>query len=221
MRVRRTTLSVVVAALAAGLVAAGPAAAAPGDLGTEDFSYAPVTGSPTESKPESKVWFADGDWWADLYSPAAGVHRIHRLDPATDRWVDTGTTLDTRPNANSDVLWHAASRKLYVASHVFSEVGGFTAPAQSARLYRYSYDPATHGYTLDQGFPVVINGAKSQALVIDMDSTGRLWAGWQHGGSIDPDSFTHGTSAQRKHWFRTGYDGARPEACDTFSSDQV
>ena len=92
-----------------------------GDLGTEDFGYAPLTGSPTQTKPESKAWFADGEWWADLYLPGADEHRIHRLDAATDRWVDTGTALDTRRNANSDVLWHAASRKLYVASHVFSE----------------------------------------------------------------------------------------------------
>jgi predicted metalloprotease len=40
-------------------------------------------------------------------------------------------------------------------------------------------------------------------------------------GTIDPDSFTHGTSAQRKRWFRTGYEGAQPEACDTFSAGQV
>jgi predicted metalloprotease len=40
-------------------------------------------------------------------------------------------------------------------------------------------------------------------------------------GSVDPDSFTHGTSAQRKEWFRTGYEGAEPEACDTFRDDQV
>jgi uncharacterized protein len=40
-------------------------------------------------------------------------------------------------------------------------------------------------------------------------------------GTIDPDSFTHGTSAQRKHWFRTGYEAAKPEACDTFQSDEI
>ena len=40
-------------------------------------------------------------------------------------------------------------------------------------------------------------------------------------GTIDPDSFTHGTSAQRKRWFRTGYEGAQPEACDTFGAGQV
>ncbi len=39
-------------------------------------------------------------------------------------------------------------------------------------------------------------------------------------GSVDPDSFTHGTSAQRAKWFRTGQQGGDPNACDTFSVDQ-
>jgi predicted metalloprotease len=40
-------------------------------------------------------------------------------------------------------------------------------------------------------------------------------------GSVDPDSFTHGTSAQRMTWFRKGYDGGDPGACDTFGPAQV
>jgi predicted metalloprotease len=40
-------------------------------------------------------------------------------------------------------------------------------------------------------------------------------------GSIDPDFFTHGSSEQRKRWFRTGYDRAEPGACDTFSGDEL
>ena len=32
-----------------------------------------------------------------------------------------------------------------------------------------------------------------------------------------PDSFTHGTSAQRTHWLRTGYETGDPKACDTFA----
>jgi predicted metalloprotease len=37
------------------------------------------------------------------------------------------------------------------------------------------------------------------------------------GGQVDPDSFTHGTSAQRASWFDRGRSGGRPDACDTFS----
>ena len=38
-------------------------------------------------------------------------------------------------------------------------------------------------------------------------------------GRVVPDSFTHGTSAQRLYWFKRGYNSGNPNTCNTFESD--
>jgi uncharacterized protein len=38
------------------------------------------------------------------------------------------------------------------------------------------------------------------------------------GRAVVPESFTHGTSAQRQRWFNTGYQQGSVKGCDTFSS---
>jgi uncharacterized protein len=40
-------------------------------------------------------------------------------------------------------------------------------------------------------------------------------------GYVVPDSFTHGSSAQRVRWFRRGYEGGTLEDCDTFNASQL
>ncbi|WP_189168826.1 KPN_02809 family neutral zinc metallopeptidase [Pilimelia anulata] len=37
------------------------------------------------------------------------------------------------------------------------------------------------------------------------------------GGRVNESAFTHGSSADRQRWFRTGYDAGDPTRCDTFA----
>lgn len=43
----------------------------------------------------------------------------------------------------------------------------------------------------------------------------------QSRGYVTPDSFTHGTSSQRSHWFRIGYESGNIQSCNTFAARQL
>jgi predicted metalloprotease len=40
-------------------------------------------------------------------------------------------------------------------------------------------------------------------------------------GRVDEESFTHGSSEQRRRWFTTGYQTGDPNQCDTFATDDL
>lgn len=181
VRFRATLLACAVATL--GAVAVPTAEAATSDVGYQGPSFAGVT-APTAEKPESKLWFNDGRWWASMFAPASGTWHIFYLDRAStpETWVDTGTAIDNRANTLSDTLWD--NGKLYVASHVKAASSTTSQTGQPSRLYRYSYDATSKTYSLDAGFPTAINNVSSETLTLDRDSAGRLWTTWTQGAQV-------------------------------------
>jgi predicted metalloprotease len=53
------------------------------------------------------------------------------------------------------------------------------------------------------------------------NSVGDDWIQKQSTGRVNPDSFTHGTSEQRQHWFTVGYQLGDPKKCDTYDAPDL
>jgi len=68
----------------------------------------------------------------------------------------------------------------------------------------------------NQQFSILQNGDVDGALKA-ASSVGDDTLQKENRGYVVPDSFTHGTSAQRVRWFQRGLEGGRMDACDTFS----
>ena len=181
---RALALLTVLVLLTLGMSVASPAPtarAATGDAGVEGLSHS-GTGTPTGTKrAESVLWWNDGSWWGNLWDTVSGDFHIFRLDTTTQKWLDTGVTTETRANTHSDVLWDGTT--LYVASHLFVNDGLPSQPNFPTRLFRYTYSVTTKTY-VSAGNPTQINNHKTETLVIDKDSTGRLWATWQQDNRI-------------------------------------
>ena len=158
--------------LPVGLGAVPRASAATLDVGYRDSAYSAALTSPTAEKPQSKLWYADGRWWAVLWDNALGRFAIHGFNlatQATNAWTSTKVTVDSRPNSQADVLWDNAGKKLYVVTH---DKGGSASSSDiGLKVLRFGYSAGT--YTLEDAH-VVVN-RKVEAAVIDKDSTGRLW----------------------------------------------
>src|SRR5215211_1866861 len=179
MRSRVICACTIVCGLFAALLVPGVVRA---DIGIPGPTYtAGTSGPPTTSKPESKLWFNDGFWWAVMAKKVTATnndYHIFRLRLRPQRWIDTGVPVDTRDSTRHDVL--STGSKLFIASHKYVGVTSNTAPGgnDEMRLYRFNYNTGTNKYTLDAGFPTTIDPEKSETLVIDADTTGVLWATW-------------------------------------------
>ena len=154
-------------------------AAEPVEAGYRDFAYPSQLGGdsrPTAEKAESKLWWNDGAWWAILWDSTLSSwgYKIYRLNNATQNWEPTNVVVDLRNKTKADTLWDNTAKKLYIVSHVYSGIHASnqttTDTTLHAKLSRYSYNAGV--YTLDPGFPVDVNDATWETLVIAKDGAG-------------------------------------------------
>ena len=212
--VRRALAYSAVIALIFGLGSTLAHAAA--TIGFKDQSYSGVSNPPTSDKPQSKLWWNDGSWWADMWDTTAKTWGIFRLDRTTEKWVNTGVAIDKRSSTLPDVLWDGSH--LYVASHVVTT--GASASGQPAKLYRFSY--AAGRYTLDTGFPANINNNSSESMTIDKDSAGTIWATWTQVSGSTNAVYANNTLTSDNSWgtpFVLPVAGATTPEPDDISAD--
>ncbi|TLM82599.1 hypothetical protein FDW84_15495, partial [Pseudarthrobacter sp. NamE5] len=178
--------------LASGVVVVPAASAATGDVGVEGLSHS-GTGTPTGTKRQtSGLWFNDGIWWGNLWDTASSDFEIFRFNASTSAWASTGVATDTRASTHHDVLWDGTT--LHVASYRFVNDGLPAEPNYPTTMRRYSYDSVKKTYSLLSS--TNINNQRVEALTIDKDSTGRVWATWQQANRI----YLNVTGADGKTW---------------------
>jgi trimeric autotransporter adhesin len=143
-------------------------------VGIKDQSFTGASTAPSGSKPESKLWFNDAIWWAEMWDTTSSTFSIFRLNGST--WQNTGTVVDARGTTRGDALWDGSH--LYIASHDEASDSSHNTANRPARFYRFSYNSGSKTYSLDAGFPVTITTVATETLVIDKDSAGTIWATW-------------------------------------------
>lgn len=159
-------------------------------LAAADFTGTIPTGAGagTDHKPQSKMWFNDGAWWGIFHDGTS--QRIFKLEDAgfvKQTYADAA--VDTRAGSRADVLWDGTY--LYVLMW----------HASLPKFSKYDYDPATQNYHCLPGFPVDLPIAGLECMVMDKDSTGRLWVSFEMSGSVH---VIWTTSADHLSWDLTG-----------------
>ena len=163
----------------------------------------------TGEKPQSKVWYHDGSYWCVLKGPE-GVAIYEKVGGAWVRGAFADAVLSS--SGRADVKWDGM--------HLFVLV--YTS---SPKVFKFSYDAAARVWELVSGFPVSVpNPSGSETMVLEEDSTGRLWTTAEGGGNVN---VYYSTSADQRTWssapvvLRSGVNSDDISSVVAFGGDKI
>jgi uncharacterized protein len=137
---------------------------------------------------------------------------------------------------------------LYLDLGFFDDLGRLGAPGEFARAYVIAHEVGHHVQTLLGVTGQVQDAGRSPELSVRFELQADCLAGvWGHhargmlepgdvedglraaaaigddrlSGGRSPETFTHGTAAQRAEWLRRGLERGEPEACETFAAARI
>lgn len=122
--------------------------------------------------------------------------------------------------ARAYVIAHEVGHHVQNVTGVFDQAGGVRDNETSVRQ-ELQADCLAGVWAYHAGMQNLLEGGDVEEALGAAAAIGDDRLQQQTQGQVVPESFTHGSSAQRVSWFRRGYENGSIDACDTFAAGRL